>query len=401
MRPRLNRCASALTRYFPARLAAAGIILASPPSIDPQPWATYVRQFDAYVQSHNIVGASTILIRDGRIVARHMTGQSDRARDRRVDSNTIFHYASITKTLTAVTVMELRDQGRLSLDDPVTRYIPELRQINDPYGSPDSITIRMLLDHSSGLQDPTWPWKKGLPWEPFEPTTWDQLVAMMPYQQLLFKPGTRWSYSNPAYIYLARIVESVTGESWLTYVQKNVFAPLGMTRSYFGLTAPYLAADRSHNYTSRRDSVGGLVQIIDNGPDFDPGITIPNGGWNAPLDDVAKWLAFLTGATGGDRTKERLYASVLQPASIREMQRPILPNDPVHQPADSMALGLFVHPRQGAVFVGHTGSQAGFTSFMFFNPVTRSAVVAAFNTSAGAHDDAFYQLCETAFDALR
>jgi len=87
------------------------------------------------------------------------------------------------------------------------------------HGAIDKVTIRMLLSHSAGFQNPTWPYKEGKDWEPFEPTTWNQLVAMMPYQELLFAPGSRFGYSNPGFIYLARIIEQLTGDSWEIYVQ--------------------------------------------------------------------------------------------------------------------------------------------------------------------------------------
>ncbi len=173
-----------------------------------------------------------------------------------MDSNTIFHYGSITKTLVAVTILQLRDRGKLRLDDPILKYVPELARVHGPV---ERITLKHLLNHSSGLQNPTWPWARGqdvAPWEPFEPTEWSQLVAMMPYQKLEFEPGTRMSYSNPGFIYLARVVEVITGDPWLVYVQKNVFSPLGMTRSYFSTTPYHLGADRSNSYRVRRDSSG-------------------------------------------------------------------------------------------------------------------------------------------------
>ena len=194
-------------------------------------WDTFLRTFDAYADSDRVVGASVVAMRNGRVVTRHDYGFADRELGQRVNDRTIFHWGSITKTLTAIAVMQLRDRGRLSLDDKVTRFIPELRQIHDPYGMIDSITLRMLLSHSAGFQNPTWPYTQGKSWEPFEPTTWNQLVAMMPYQELHFRPGTRFSYSNPAFLYLARIVEQMTGDPWATYVQKNIFAPLELTRS--------------------------------------------------------------------------------------------------------------------------------------------------------------------------
>ena len=107
----------------------------------------------------------------------------------------------------------------------------------------DAITLRMLMSHSAGFQDPTWPYKQGKAWEPFEPTTWNQLVAMMPYQEVSFPPGSRYSYSNPGFIYLARVIEQISGDPWEVYVQKNIFNPLGMTRSYFASTPYYLAAE--------------------------------------------------------------------------------------------------------------------------------------------------------------
>src|SRR5688572_15698555 len=90
-------------------------------------WIRYVQEFDAYVRNNGIVGAGTLLVRNGRIAACHNVGLAERATQQPVDSNTIFHYGSITKTLTAITIMQLRDRGKLSLDEPATRYVPELR----------------------------------------------------------------------------------------------------------------------------------------------------------------------------------------------------------------------------------------------------------------------------------
>jgi CubicO group peptidase (beta-lactamase class C family) len=247
-------------------------------------WTGLIRRFDAFAKAAGVVGGSAVLVRKGRIAARHDYGLADRAGRRPVTDRTIYHWASVTKTLTAIAVLQLRDRGLLTLDDRVTRWVPELRDIHDPEGWADSITIRMLLSHSSGLQSPTWPWSRGEPWEPFEPTRWEQLVAMMPYQRLHFRPGSRYGYSNPGYIYLARVIEKLSGDPWAVYVQKNLWTPLGMDRSYVGATPYHLAADRSHGYRVHGDS------LTDGGADFDPGITIPNSGWNAPLADLARFV---------------------------------------------------------------------------------------------------------------
>ncbi len=346
----------------------------------PAGWEGFVRAFDAYAAGDSIVGASALVLRDGRVAGRHEYGFGDRALGQRTDSNTIYHWASITKTLTAVAILQLRDRGKLRLDDRVTSYIPELRQVHNPYGSMDDITIAMLLSHSAGFQDPTWPYGRGRPWEPFEPTRWEQLLAMLPYQELRFPPGSRYGYSNPAFIYLARIIEQLTGDSWQTYVYKNLFGPLGLQRSYFAATPYHQAPFRSNNYYVVRDSAGGEA-VTANGRDFDPGITIPNGGWNAPLGDLAVWLTFLTGA--------ELHELVLRRASLEEMWRTrYLAGEPVATadvPSDSIGLSFFVLWRHGTRFVGHTGSQAGFRSFFYINPATRAGVIAAFNTTNTAH----------------
>ncbi len=365
----------------------------------PAEWETLVRAFDAYCVADSVVGASVLLVRDGRVVAWHQRGWGDRERGERVDSNTIFHWGSITKTLTAVAIMQLRDRGRLTLDDRVTNYIPELRQVHNPFGSMDAITIRMLLSHSGGFQDPTWPYDTGADWEPFEPTRWEQLVAMMPYQRIRFAPGSRFGYSNPAFIYLARIIEQRSGDLWSHYVQKNILTPLGLTRSYFGGTPYHLERYRSNNYVLRSDSAGRLAMRT-NGRDFDPGITIPNGGWNAPLGDLATYAAFLTNASLGDSVRARLYEIVLRRSSFEEMWRTVVPYAGSEGIAgDGMGLSFFIHPRGESTIIGHTGSQAGFRAFLYFNPTTRRVVIAAYNTtnySRSAADAAAISLLEQA-----
>jgi CubicO group peptidase (beta-lactamase class C family) len=346
-------------------------------------WSAFTQKFDALTDQEKIVGAGIVLMRDGHIVAHHEHGLADRAQGVRITPQTIYHYGSITKTLTAIAIMQLRDRGRLSLDDRITNYIPELRQVHNPFGSMDAVTLRMLMSHSAGFQDPTWPYKQGKPWEPFEPTTWNQLVAMFPYQEVAFEPGSRYSYSNPGFIYLARVIEQLTGDPWESYIQKNIFSPLGMTRSYFRATPYYLATDRSHNYTRIKDASG--VEIVsDNGADFDPGITIPNGGWNAPLTDLAAYLAFLTNATHGDPATQQLYDTVLKHSTLTEMWQPLYKTaeDGSEIPEDAVGLSFFSVRHGRTLFVGHTGNQAGFRAFLFLNPATGAGVIAAVNTDS-------------------
>jgi CubicO group peptidase (beta-lactamase class C family) len=353
-----------LVAAFLAAVLAGG---AAAPAEAQRGWREFTAAFDAFVAAESVVGGGAVLVRDGRVIARHDVGLGDRDAREVADSGTIYHWGSITKTLTAVAIMQLRDRGKLTLDDPVTRWVPELRQVHNRFGSSDSITIRMLLSHSAGFQNPTWPYGEGAPWEPFEPTRWEQLVSMMPYQEVHFAPGSRYGYSNPAFIYLARVIEGITGDPYQSYVYKNIWTPLGLTRSYFGSTPWHLAAHRSNSYHIGRDS-SGAARTVAVGREFDPGITIPNGGWNAPLGDLATYAAFLLGTPGNE--------AVLARASLEEMWRAVVPVGE----GEAMGLSFFIRERSGRRIVGHTGQQAGFRSFIWLEPATRSAVVGVTNT---------------------
>lgn len=271
--------------------------------------------------------------------------------------------------------------GKVSLDDPITQWVPELRRVHDEFGSMDKITVRMLLSHSSGLQNPTWPWTKGEAWEPFEPTEWSQLVAMMPYMQIHFAPGSQYGYSNPAFIYLARIVEQVSGDPWEAYVAKNIFAPLGITTSYFGATPRHLARWRSNNYTVQQDG-----QPKANGRDFDPGITIPNGGWNAPIADLATWTGFLMDAAPEDSAGHAKYAGILPHATVESMWLPI-----VQAGSEAMGMSFFIQRDGARRFVGHTGSQAGFRAFLYLDPDRHTAIIGVVNTDSDIPGPAYQQ----------
>jgi len=392
-----------VTSGWRAGLALGAWLVAGPRALPgqaaPSGWAALTRTFDAYVQTDQVVGGSLAWVDGGRIVARHHVGMADQAAGRAIDDSTIWHWASITKTLTAVSMLQLRDRGLLSLDDSITRWIPELRQVHDPYGSIDAITLRMLLSHSSGFQNPTWPYGTGAAWEPFEPTAWSQLVAMMPWQELRFAPGSRYGYSNPAYIYLARVIEAFSGDPWAVYVQKHIWTPLGMTRSYVNATPPWLLAHRSNRYHVERDSAGAVV-VRAGGLDFDPGVTIPNGGWNAPLDDVAAWMAFLTGRAGPAVRAD----SLLRRTTLAEMWSPVVQVDAGPGVVESMGLGFFLFDVNGHRLVGHTGDQGGFRSFMAFDPVSGKGVIGVVNTSNDATPEVsgrgFNSLVQAALKAL-
>jgi len=335
----------------------------------PSGWREATTAFDQYVRSDSIVGASLVYFVDGRIVAEHDMGWQDRDAQVPADSNTIWHWGSITKTLTGIAIMQLRDRGRLRLTDPIVRYVPELRKVHDPYGDVSEITIGMLMSHAAGFRNSTWPWGGDQPWQPFEPTDWSQLVAMMPYTEILFPPGSKYSYSNPGIIFLGRTIEGLTDDDFEVYMEKNVLRPLDMRSAYYDITPYHLLEYRSNNYTM----VDGSPKA--NGLDFDTGITTSNGGLNASLPDMVKYLQFLVGAPGLSVDAR----NVLARSSLEEMWRPVLPLAPGS--ADSIGRSYFIYHRNGLRLLGHTGSQAAFRSFFYLDPVSRTGVIAAFNTA--------------------
>jgi CubicO group peptidase (beta-lactamase class C family) len=360
-------------------IAIAALLPAPASAQNPRPafdraWSEFARQFHHALDTAGVVGGTLWVLSNGTPVAREFHGFADVEQRRLVDEHTIFHWASITKTFTAVAIMQLRDRGRLSLSDPITMYLPELRRVHNPYGSMDAITIEHLLTHSAGFRAPTWPWGGREAWHPHEPTEWSQIVAMLPYTEILFAPGTRYSYSNPGIIFLGRVIEILSGDDYEVYVDKNILKPLGMHRSYFDVTPYHLLQYRSNNYTVRDG------RPVANGLDFDTGITASNSGLNAPVTDMAKFLAFLTAAPGRDQD-----GAVLQRSSLEEMWRARLPMSP-QAGRDSIGLVFFVTSAAGRRYIGHTGSQKSFRSFIYVDPPNRTAVIGAFNTVGEEND---------------
>jgi CubicO group peptidase (beta-lactamase class C family) len=355
--------AAAAPRASPQRPAPAG----SPAT------AAFDAFFDARLADHGIVGASFLLLRDHRVAHVHTFGLADRQAGTPVDADTIFHWASITKTFTAIGIMQLRDRGLLTLDDPIVKYVPELRQVHNPFGPMEAVTLRMLMSHSAGFRNPTWPWGGDQAWHPFEPPGWAQVAAMLPYTRIEFAPGTKYSYSNPGIIFLGRVIERLTGDDYEVYIDKNILKPLEMHRAFFD-TAPYhLRPHRSHSYYWK---AGAPAEARF---DFDTGITVSNGGLNAPLMDMAKYMDFLV----GNPARQAVYDGILRRSSLEEMWKPVVAvGQSDESPGGHMGLCFFLEQHGGLTFVAHSGSQNAFISHFYVNPAARLAYLVAFNTVA-------------------
>jgi CubicO group peptidase (beta-lactamase class C family) len=319
------------------------------------------------VKENRVVGSSMMFVANGKIIANSLYGFADMNSHRKVDENTIYHWASITKTFTGIAIMQLRDRGLLQLEDPIINYIPELKKVHNPYGNMNQISLKHLLTHSSGFRSSTWPWGGDLDWQPFEPTKWSQLVAMFPYTEILFEPGTRYSYSNPGIIFLGKVIELLSGDDYEVYIDKNIFKPLKMYHSYFDTTPYHLLPYRSNNYFLKSDT------LIENGFDFDTGITVSNGGLNAPLNDMAKYVSFLMDA------KSDFYP-ILDRSSLKEMWEPKILMDNPDSIHISRGLAFQILERNDIRIIGHTGSQRGFLSFYYVHPESKTAAILVFNT---------------------
>ena len=335
-------------------------------------WNNIEDHFVEQLEAHEVVGGALVYLKDGEAEQSVYHGFADLESGRRTDEETIFHWASITKTLTAVAIMQLRDKGELSLDDPISGYLPEIRDIYNPFGSMDEITIRMALNHSTGLRNSTWPWGGDEDWHPFEPTKWSQLVAMFPYTEVEFEPGSKHSYSNPAIIFLGKIIEQLSGEPWEVYVDKNILKPLEMHRSYFNYTPDHLIPFRSNSYQIKDDEPKAR------GFDFHTGITTSNGGLNAPISDMVKYLNFLLGT--GEKPAE-----ILSQSSLEELWQKELDIEEKDGIKSSVALSFFLEEFNGMRVIGHTGTQFSYYSWFYIHPESGRAVISVTNTD-GKHD---------------
>ena len=376
-----------MRRIYP--ILAAVVLNSAAAAQPPLPhWADVVEGYRAALERGGIVGSTLMVVRGGAIVARHTEGFQDRDGRVAVTGEAIYHWASITKTFTGIAIMQLRDRGLLSLDDPVVKYVPELRLAHNPFGDISQVKIRHLMSHSGGFRAATWPWGGDQPWHPFEPTKWEQVVAMMPYTEVQFAPGSKYSYSNPGVIFLGRIIELLSGDDYEVYVTKNILMPLDMRHAFFDRAPYYLLPHRSHSYF--RDDSGLREARFD----FDTGITVSNGGLNAPFDDMAKYLSFLIGADSGDsaeaRARRATYDIVLKRSSLEEMWTPQVratEGEGVNGNDSQACLSFFVERHGGVELVGHSGDQNGFISHFYLHRPSRTAYLVSFNTDTTPSKD--------------
>ncbi len=286
--------------------AISGPLRAAPPVI--QSVATTMQ---ALVDAREISGSVTLVADSENIIHLAATGLADVETQTAMRPDTVFWIASMTKPITATAVMMMQEEGRLSVDDPVARYLPEFRQLKDAAGQPASITIRQCLTHSSGLCDLSLDETKTT-------ATLAGLSPLIASKPLKFPPGSQWQYCQTGINTVARIVEVVSGKSYPDFLQDRLFTPLGMVDTSFYPPAAQvarLATPYKRNASGQLEKTG-LFFLNGQPPTSRDRYPMANGGLFSTAADYAKFAQMIL--RGGLATGTRY----LQPASIRQMTSP-------------------------------------------------------------------------------
>jgi CubicO group peptidase (beta-lactamase class C family) len=291
---------------------------------------------------------SAVVFHGAELVWQEALGVADVAAGREATPDTQYRIGSITKTFTAVGVLQLRDEGALSLDDPLTRFLPD---------SAHAPTIGRMLAHVSGLQrEPP-----GEIWESLRAPSREELLARLADAEQVLEPGSAWHYSNLAFALLGEVVARAHGGSWEDALQERILEPLGLSR-----TTPDAAEPAARGYF-----VEPYADAVRLQPELDLGGSGALGKLWSTSGDLARWGAFL--AAGDDRV---LRASTLdEMAQVRTM---------VDRERWTLAWGTGLElSRSGdRVFVGHGGAMPGFLAGLAVNRAT--AIGAAVLTNSGA-----------------
>ena len=303
--------------------------------------------------SRPLAGISVAVARNGQVVFVRGYGMANLEHAVAVTPETLFHIASISKNILAAVVLQLVDEGKLNLDDDVTKYVPEA----PTHGH--KVTVRQLLNHTSGIYSFT-----SLPEAEANERldlTHDQVLALFKDKPLDFEPGTAWRYNNSAFYIAGMVVERVTKQEYGAYVREHLFKPLGMNSAqlcYSRMVVPHLAS----GYELDR---GVLV----NAALMSWKLPFAAGAICATATDVVKWQAALDGGR------------VLSASSLKLMRTATLLAD---ETVIDYGLGTRLGTLGGHRVLGHTGSGGGFAAALESFPDAHLTVVVLVNTGVGA-----------------
>jgi CubicO group peptidase (beta-lactamase class C family) len=298
------------------------------------------RLFSAWLEGQmsyrHLPGVVVGVVADQELIWTAAFGLADTSKKVPMTSDTRFRMASHSKLFTATAVMQLREQGKLRLDDAVSKYLPWF-QVKPAESEDPPITIEELLTHSSGL-----PREAGPHWTTFEFPTTEQLRGLMADREAPFSPDVRWKYSNLAYSVAGLVIEAVSGQTWGDYVEQHIYRPLGMTASSVDRNVPELAVGYGRLMPDGTRRVNPFIDARGMGPAT--GIT-------STVEDMAKFVSaqFRKGRMGGPQ--------ILSTGSLREMHRVRVLESNWTQ---GNAIGFAVRRERDKVFVSHGGSYPGY-----------------------------------------
>ncbi|MDF1504524.1 serine hydrolase domain-containing protein [Roseisolibacter sp. H3M3-2] len=327
----------------------------------------------AHAERTRVPGIAYGIVLDGRLVHVGTHGIREVPSRAAVDSSTVFRIASMTKSFTAAAVLQLRDAGKLRLDDPAERYVPELRALRGPTTDAPRITVRDLLTHSAGFPEDN-------PWGDQQLAATEAELTRMMRGGIPFStaPGTAYEYSNYGFAILGRVVANVSGMPYPRYLRERLLLPLGMRSTTL----------EARDVPPARLAFGYRVQdgewLLE--PALPDGAFGPMGGLLTTVADLSRWVAFLQDAwparDGGDQ-------GPLSRASRREMQQVWRYNgatavrDSTGAPALSAGgYGYGLGVRQTCLYrvsVSHTGGLPGYGSLMRWLPEQGVGIVALGN----------------------
>jgi CubicO group peptidase (beta-lactamase class C family) len=211
---------SCLAVAFPAPLLAKEPLPVSP-EISP-----VVVAMDKAIADKEIAGAVTLVAGKDGVIFSAANGYSDLEKKMPMVTDALFWIASMTKPVTGTAVMMMQEEGKLNVEDPVAKYLPEFKDLKDAEGKPVEITIKQCLTHSSGLDGVQGPEAAGI-------ATLKELMPKIVAKPVKFAPGSKWEYCQTGINTAARVVEVVSGEDYPAFLDKRLFGPLGMKDTTF------------------------------------------------------------------------------------------------------------------------------------------------------------------------
>jgi D-alanyl-D-alanine carboxypeptidase len=337
-----------------------------------------------FVREHRLAGTAAGVVHGDELVWSSGVGFADIAARRAPDPVTLYQIASITKTFTGTAIMQLRDEGLLQLDHPATTYLPELAGAESPFGPIETVTIRRMLSHESGLMcDPP-----GTEWsEPVYEGEPAANLARIAEIGIRVPPGSQQKYSNLAYQLLGEIVTRASGIPYAEYVRTRILSPLGLSSTSFDPLPDDLAGRRATGYAARAFS-DDLEEAV-----AAPAVQAEGGLWSC-VEDLARWLSFQLREDGGALDG----AQVLAGATRAEMHRPRYVGDEAL--TEARCIAWRAERRDDVVWIQHSGGIHGFDTSVCFDPKDRVGAIALVNGEVDASDLAM-DLASLARNAVR